>query len=1123
MPKLKIKNGVKAGKTLTLPEGPATLGRGPQNNFIIADDSISTQHLLIVSGRNLCRIKDRGSSNGTFVNGEPVTNADLKQGDVLRCGDIEMVVDMEAVEGQVPGRPPPPKRKQIKGLSSVGLPGAGKPDAKKKAPEQKVVAGMDYSDLEQAPETRKVNVVLPVVPILFWCAMVFVIVAGAWQLLKPKRKEVKKKAPAPQPVLVESQNKVERVDPGYALQDGPPKLPYDVTPGPAFASFAAGFTRLASEAGSAQAALDQAQPGDAIVFDRDEIEKLVIDLPLTNIQFIGGSAEWTVNADLVECQFFWHKPERFEQAAGKMEKCAFYRSHSPAMRLQHTDAVSFYHGGERVDPGAGSGNAQVEFTGFTRGVTIHKPVIASSDAEPRWDMDWPPVYRFDSAETNSPGHNSYILSPLVLGQTAWTPFHIRRGVGITAAHLSTFGGTWANPVIDIDYGIDCVLLATAFGGRSAAHNNGYNKEPQQLKYANGEEPGHNNEFAPYRGAVARVGGLRNRLIGIGTFQPWSVGLRANVPGMHYADGIVARDPFLQEWSSDGVALTMNFAPPMNVFKLDWSYRMALDTRNSSSEKGSRFPMLGPNVYRPVFVPLQDARVAPPVLDGKKVEDFTGREARDIERALAAGKYVFIGEGAYEFRRTITNGLVFGAGMDRTMITWPENIDCANRNCAGLIGLTVSGGRYGYNSQAGAGGLTNTANALILRTRFQDQKESGINAHAFEDQIYQDCEFSGCKNGITQGRVRGTEFWQSQRGRRKGRALVRLNVLNCRFRRMGERAIDLVMRDALEGVVGIHNSVFEECPGQAIRIAGGRSHLIQGCEFRDIGQPGSTYPAVQIAGQGVVVASHLAFLNIADSGSSAALAIDGYPTISHCEFGGFSQPIVARNPLTVDNCQAEEADIDLAFGSYVFMSKFANADVSKGVMEVTGPNQFKSVSLNSKVQPLDDTPPSAVTQIVVRRTDEGNEIRWNAANDPDSGILRYLVYTSKGEYLGATDLTMDVAAHRGNPLAGPLVPMVFVDPDPQPRQYKVVAVNGSNLIREQGQAPLPRWGPIRGVHHDTADRRLGIKQVRYLDRKRGFEVETMTLRRLSLNQLKNRGIASQLVVQEPFEEPTVSDQ
>ena len=418
MPKLKIKNGVKAGKTLTLPEGPATLGRGPQNNFIIADDSISTQHLLIVSGRNLCRIKDRGSSNGTFVNGEPVTNADLKQGDVLRCGDIEMVVDMEVVEGQVPGRPPPPKRKQIKGLSSVGLPGAGKPDAKKKAPEQKVVTGMDYSDLEQAPETRKVNVVLPVVPILFWCAMVFVIVAGAWQLLKPKQKEVKKKAPVPQPVLVESQNKVERVDPGYALQDGPPKLPHDVTPGPAFASFAAGFTRLASEAGSAQAALDQAQPGDAIVFDRDEIEKLVIDLPLTNIQFIGGSAEWTVNADLVECQFFWHKPERFEQAAGKMEKCAFYRSHSPAMRLQHTDAVSFYHGGERVDPGAGSGNAQVEFTGFTRGVTIHKPVIASSDAEPRWDMDWPPVYRFDSAETNSPGHNSYILSPLVLGQTA---------------------------------------------------------------------------------------------------------------------------------------------------------------------------------------------------------------------------------------------------------------------------------------------------------------------------------------------------------------------------------------------------------------------------------------------------------------------------------------------------------------------------------------------------------------------------------------------------------------------------------------------------------------------------------------------------------------------------------
>ena len=55
--------------------------------------ALHTDGGLIVSGRNLCRIKDRGSSNGTFVNGEPVTNADLKQGDVLRCGDIEMVVD----------------------------------------------------------------------------------------------------------------------------------------------------------------------------------------------------------------------------------------------------------------------------------------------------------------------------------------------------------------------------------------------------------------------------------------------------------------------------------------------------------------------------------------------------------------------------------------------------------------------------------------------------------------------------------------------------------------------------------------------------------------------------------------------------------------------------------------------------------------------------------------------------------------------------------------------------------------------------------------------------------------------------------------------------------------------
>jgi pSer/pThr/pTyr-binding forkhead associated (FHA) protein len=83
MAKFHILNGNKIGQSITLPDGPSTIGRGDQNTFAIPDDSISTQHVLLMSDAKTCRVKDRDSSNGTFVNGKQVTQADLKNGDIL--------------------------------------------------------------------------------------------------------------------------------------------------------------------------------------------------------------------------------------------------------------------------------------------------------------------------------------------------------------------------------------------------------------------------------------------------------------------------------------------------------------------------------------------------------------------------------------------------------------------------------------------------------------------------------------------------------------------------------------------------------------------------------------------------------------------------------------------------------------------------------------------------------------------------------------------------------------------------------------------------------------------------------------------------------------------------------
>lgn len=1121
MAKLQIKNGSKGGQLLELPEGPTTIGRGDQNTVTLNDHSVSTQHLLVMSDKANCRIKDRGSSNGTFVNGEQVTQAALNHGDTLRLGDVEMIVilkeerqaptpggamgmkkkalpkmDLPVAEPVVEGAPPPPKP------TSAG--------AKKKA-----AAGPNFAEImaEAGPAKRVFKLQLPIVPILFWTGMVALIVGGAWSYFGPKKQKVAQpNMPGHVAPVAVSPPVVEVPPSGFAVQDQPPELPYELVTGPAPPVLSSGIVRSTSEMGSAQAAIAAAKEGDAIVFDLPDAAPVVVDKPLTNVQFIGGSAEWTLKADLVDCQFFWHTPTSMKQESGRLDHCAFYRSHSPQLRLNHSDAVSFYYGGATVDPGAHVEGPQMLLSGFVRGVTIHKPILRSADPKPRWDMAWPPVFEIHSTDTNAQGYHSYIMSPLTVGQTAWTPIRIVRGVGITVAQPATVGNVWANPVVDINYGIDCTLLATAFGGQGGAANAGYLRQPDKLKYAEHYEWGHNSPYSPFRGAAVRIGGQRNRLVGIGNLQNWSVGPRMTLPGLHYGDGIIARDPFLQEWSTETVGLTVNFAEPKNVFKLDWSYRAAFGVQSTGTNASGKYPILGPNVGRPVYVPLQDMRAAPPTMNGQPLVDMTGKSGAEILKTLNSGKQVFLGEGAYELKGPITNGFLFGAGMDRTLLSWPEDVDCAQRNCRGLVNLTVQGGRYGYNSQAGVGGMTNTANALIVRTRFQDQKQSAINVHAFQDQVYQDCEFIGCKNGFTQGRQKGSAYWWSARGGRSGRRVVRLNIVNCRFRRITDRAIDLVMNESDEGVMGIQNCSFEEIKGQAIRILGGKSHVIQGCSFSDIGVAGSRYAAVQISGRAVVAISHLSFENVPGMGTATAMFVDGLPTVSHCNFGGFDTTIATRNPLVVDHCTSEEERLDLPFGSLVFVSSFANADVSKGVMEVVSTDNFKSLSLQAKVQPLDITPPPPVSSVRSTRTANGNKLSWSLVRDEESGIVGYLIYAD-GKYIGRTPTRLTPSLHAGNPFYAPEIEGEYIDPAPGTPQYEVRALNGANLISGVGQAPIRAWGPLRPRFRTTDSEEVYVSDIMFEERRRTFEIKSTSRQIIPDKLLDRRGTPYRLVMEE----------
>lgn len=76
------------------PEQPATLGRHPGNVFPLSCDSVSSHHAVIAKRDDGWYIQDLGSSNGTRVNGAPVEEARLLDGDRIGFGKIQAVFYM---------------------------------------------------------------------------------------------------------------------------------------------------------------------------------------------------------------------------------------------------------------------------------------------------------------------------------------------------------------------------------------------------------------------------------------------------------------------------------------------------------------------------------------------------------------------------------------------------------------------------------------------------------------------------------------------------------------------------------------------------------------------------------------------------------------------------------------------------------------------------------------------------------------------------------------------------------------------------------------------------------------------------------------------------------------------
>ncbi|NUM53066.1 MAG: sigma 54-interacting transcriptional regulator [Candidatus Hydrogenedentes bacterium] len=83
---LQIASGTNVGKTWRLDREPAVIGRSAECTIRIVDSTISRRHCEVWVDDDGPHIKDLGSSNDTLVNGAPVSETLLRDGDEIQLG-----------------------------------------------------------------------------------------------------------------------------------------------------------------------------------------------------------------------------------------------------------------------------------------------------------------------------------------------------------------------------------------------------------------------------------------------------------------------------------------------------------------------------------------------------------------------------------------------------------------------------------------------------------------------------------------------------------------------------------------------------------------------------------------------------------------------------------------------------------------------------------------------------------------------------------------------------------------------------------------------------------------------------------------------------------------------------
>lgn len=102
MAKLLIQSPGFNNQVINLNLGLNRFGRAAGNDFVIEHATISSKHCEIVLSDSEVIVRDCGSTNGTYINSQPISEARLKPGQILSLGDVDLLVESTEVMISIP-------------------------------------------------------------------------------------------------------------------------------------------------------------------------------------------------------------------------------------------------------------------------------------------------------------------------------------------------------------------------------------------------------------------------------------------------------------------------------------------------------------------------------------------------------------------------------------------------------------------------------------------------------------------------------------------------------------------------------------------------------------------------------------------------------------------------------------------------------------------------------------------------------------------------------------------------------------------------------------------------------------------------------------------------------------